>query len=145
VILTVLLGSGLLVNGILKNCWGRPRPADIAAFGGSHGYKEVWQPLGPGQGKSFPCGHCSIAFATGSAIAFFPLHPALSTAALAGSIIFGFVMGAARVAQGGHFATDVIWSGTLVFIVIELLYYYVGHVPDARSRSRPPGRPEDPS
>jgi len=35
VVLTVLLGPGLLVNGVLKNGWGRPRPADVAHVGGS--------------------------------------------------------------------------------------------------------------
>ncbi len=66
VILTMALGPGLLVNGILKNDWGRPRPADITAFGGPSHYLKVWQPGVPGGGKSFTCGHCSVGFAVAS-------------------------------------------------------------------------------
>ena len=32
IVLTVILGPGLAVNGLLKNCWGRPRPADTSHF-----------------------------------------------------------------------------------------------------------------
>jgi lipid A 4'-phosphatase len=136
VILTVALGPGLLVNGILKNAWGRPRPADVSSFGGEHPYRTVWPPGTPGVGKSFPCGHCSMAFALASGAAFFPLHPALAGVALGGGISYGIVMGEARVAQGGHFPTDVVWAGVLVLAIVVALYYVVLRIPE-RGR-RPP-------
>ena len=57
VILTLALGPGLLVNGILKEDWGRPRPADITVFGGSDQYRKVWEPGKPGvAGNPLPAG-----------------------------------------------------------------------------------------
>jgi lipid A 4'-phosphatase len=130
VVLTVALGPGLLVNGILKNCWGRPRPADVVKFGGEQPYRKVWPPGMPGSGKSFPCGHCSMAFALVSGAAFFPIHPALAGLSLGSGIAYGIVMGEARIAQGGHFATDVLWSGVIVLVIAAALYYLVLRIPE---------------
>ena len=139
VILTVALGPGLLVNGILKPCWGRPRPADVTTFGGTEHYRNVWMPGGPKAGKSFPCGHCSMGFSLASGAAFYPFHPALSICALALGIGYGVLLGAARVIQGGHYPTDVLWAGILVFILIATLYYLVFRVPEQTALSpRPP-------
>jgi membrane-associated PAP2 superfamily phosphatase len=120
-VLTVILGPGLVVNGLLKPGWGRPRPADIARFGGESEYREVWRPQGPGAGKSFPCGHCAMAFAMCSAVSLRNLHPWIGVAtALAGGC-FGAFMSLARIAQGGHFVTDVLWSAVLVLALIVVL------------------------
>src|SRR5262245_24310420 len=40
---SLALGPGLLVNLILKDHWGRPRPSMIAAFGGGSPYVPVWE------------------------------------------------------------------------------------------------------
>jgi lipid A 4'-phosphatase len=130
VILTVVLGPGLLVNGILKNYWGRPRPVEISRFGGEWEYRKVWDPGIPGRGKSFPCGHCSMAFSVASAAAFFPIHPVMATGALVVGVSYGIIMGVARIAQGGHFPTDVLWSGVLVLVLVATLYYVVFRIPE---------------
>jgi lipid A 4'-phosphatase len=134
IVLTVILGPGLLVNGILKNYWGRTRPHDVAAFGGYEPYGTVSQPLGPAAGKSFSCGHCSMGYSFASGVAFFPYHPVLGIGCLVGGIAFGTLLGVARMAQGGHFPSDVLWSGILVLMLIAGLYYFVFRIPeDARS------------
>lgn len=125
VILTVVLGPGLLVNGILKPYWGRPRPADITAMGGNQEYHKVWMPAGRTGGKSFPCGHCSMGFSLASGVAFYPFHPVLSASALAGGIAYGALLGVTRIVQGGHFPTDVLWAAVLTFMLIAILYYLV--------------------
>jgi len=135
VILSVILGPGILVNGILKPCWGRPRPAEIAAFGGTQEYRPVWRPSGPGGGKSFPCGHCSMGFSMASGAAFYSFHPVLSICALAGGIAYGLLLGLTRIIQGGHFPTDVLWAGVLVLGVIAVLYYFVFRVPEQTGSS----------
>lgn len=129
VILTMALGPALLVNGILKHDWGRPRPSDISAFGGSSQYLPVWQPGKPGDGKSFTCGHCSGGFAMVSAAAFGGIHPILGLIALIGGVVFGVLLGIARIVQGGHFLTDVIWSGVLVLALAAGLRCLVFRVP----------------
>jgi len=138
IVLTVVLGPGLLVNGILKNYWGRSRPHDTAAFSGSQPYSTVFQPGGPGMGKSFPCGHCSMGYAFASGVAFFPYHPMIGVASLVGGTAFGTLLGIARMAQGGHYPTDVLWSGILVLMLIAGLYYFVFRIPeDAEKPKRP--------
>jgi len=129
VILTMALGPGLIVNGILKNDWGRPRPADITAFGGSSPYLKVWQPGAPGGGKSFTCGHCSVGFAVASAASFSSMHPIAGALALVGGILYGILLGAARIIQGGHFLTDVVWSGVIVLSLAAGLHFLVFRIP----------------
>lgn len=130
-LLTVLLGPCLLVNVLLKPFWGRPRPADIIVLGGDREYRSVCRPGGPGAGKSFPCGHCAMAFALCSMVSWYPFFPRFGVASLIGGIGYGVVMGIARVLQGGHFPTDVLWSGVLVLAVVVTLYYHVLRIPQS--------------
>jgi membrane-associated PAP2 superfamily phosphatase len=130
VILTVIIGPGILVNGILKEYWGRPRPVDTIEFGGQQQYRRVLQPGTPGNGKSFTCGHCAMAFSLVSGAAFFPLHPSAAVTTVAVGTAYGIIMGIARIAQGGHYPTDVLWSGIFVSVVVVFLYYFVFRIPE---------------
>jgi membrane-associated PAP2 superfamily phosphatase len=126
---TCLIGPGIIVNGLLKPYWGRPRPSEIIEFSGDWSYRKPWEPGVAGKGKSFTCGHCSFAFATVSSIAFFPFYPmAATTGAILGAG-YGTLMSVARIAQGGHFLTDAIWSAIIVFSIIALLYFNIFRVP----------------
>jgi membrane-associated PAP2 superfamily phosphatase len=71
-----------------------------------------------------------MAFSISSAAAFYPYHPVLSIIALATGIAYGIVMGIARMAQGGHFPTDVLWSGIIVLSIVAALYYLVFRIPE---------------
>jgi len=132
VILTVIIGPGILVNGLFKGCWGRPRPAEISAFGGVWDFRTPAQPGVLGRGKSFTCGHCAMAFAVASGVAVHPLHPGAALLFLVSGLAYGAVMGVARMAQGGHFPTDVLWSGVIVLVVLTALYYLVLKIPDTK-------------
>jgi membrane-associated PAP2 superfamily phosphatase len=135
IILTVVLGPGLIVNGLFKPLWGRPRPAEIAQFGGSEQYRPVWRPGELGNGKAFPSGHCASAFAIASLAAFYPWHPWFGVSMLVAGAAYGVLMGIARVIQGAHYPTDVLWAGIVVITVIGLLYYVVLRVPEHGQRS----------
>ena len=87
VILTVVLGPGLIVNGILKPHWGRHRPREITAFGGTADYRRAWEPTLSDKGHSFTCGHCSMAFAVSSGVAFYPVSPLLGVGTLVGGLV----------------------------------------------------------
>ncbi len=149
IVLTVALGPGLLVNGLLKNYWGRPRPSEVATLGGRWNYQPVWERGIPGRGKSFPCGHCAMAFALCSLVALRHLNPGLAAVGLIGGIGYGFLVGAARMTQGGHFPTDVLWSAVLILALIALLYYTVLRVPQHQETEiagiRPPPERSFPS
>jgi membrane-associated PAP2 superfamily phosphatase len=141
VVLTVILGPGILVNGILKNHWGRPRPVEVAAFGGPWDYQRLWELGVPGRGKSFPCGHCAMAFSLVSAAAFHTARPLAFGLVVLGGVLYGIAMGAARIAQGGHFPTDVLWSGVLVLAIAAALYYLVFRIPEHTAARQSPVRP----
>ena len=129
VVLTVILGPGLIVNGILKPFWGRPRPADTVIFGGKEPYRNVFQPAGPGGGKSFVCGHCANAFAIASGVSFFPYCPGLAGLFLGAGLTMGALGSFARIAQGGHYLSDTVWAGIIVLSIIAWLYFCVFKVP----------------
>jgi membrane-associated PAP2 superfamily phosphatase len=42
---------------------------------------------------------------------------------LALTVIFGLTLGLTRMSMGGHFLSDILWSGYLVFFVAWLIYY----------------------
>src|SRR5262249_12617292 len=62
ILLAVALGPGLLVNGILKPLWGRPRPHQVEIFGGAQTYRYWWQPGNFGGGRSFSSGHAATGY-----------------------------------------------------------------------------------
>lgn len=121
VLFSIILGPGLVVNGIFKDHYGRPRPRQIEQFQGHL----VYQPPGmPGaEGKSFPCGHCSVGYL---AWVFYFLtrrkRPLLAVGILLFAIALGILVGVGRMAAGGHFLSDVFWSGILSYAVCALIY-----------------------
>lgn len=117
-ILTVGLVANVgIINLTLKEHWGRPRPTQVEELGGD----QPFQPLGsPGlihqTNSSFPSGH--------AAAAYYLFVPAFvfgsdqrrgrrTWLAIGGT--FGVVMSLYRMYQGGHFASDVLWSGAILY------------------------------
>jgi lipid A 4'-phosphatase len=126
-ILTLILGPGLIINTAFKDHWGRPRPREIVQLGGSEVFHEVWQPGRNGVGKSFPSGHGSAGFIF--LIPFLLLrrrYPAAAAGFLIFGLLFGSFMGLARMVQGGHFASDVIWAGGFVYLSALAVFYSLG-------------------
>ncbi len=118
-LLLLLLGPGLLVNIVLKDNVGRPRPHETIQFGGEHEYFHFWQGgTSKGRNNSFPSGHASIAFAVmGPWFLLRSRHGRAAKIFLASGISWGLLVGTARIFQGGHFISDVIWAGGLVYLV----------------------------
>lgn len=121
IILFIFIGSGLIVNFLFKDHWGRPRPREILQFGGQYKFIHHWL-MGPtSKNSSFPSGHASIAF-----FMIFPYFIYKRTRVLLTlipGIIYGLIMGIARMAQGGHFASDVIYAGFFMYLTGLLLFY----------------------
>lgn len=118
-VLLLTLGPGSLVNGVLKNMWGRPRPCQTIEFGGDKQFRHPWQPDMKGEtGRSFPSGHASAAFyLTAPFFIYRRENPDIARQWLAGGIFFGFLMSIARIAQGGHFLSDTLWAWALVHLL----------------------------
>jgi lipid A 4'-phosphatase len=118
---TVLLAPLLTANVILKDNWGRPRPRDVAAFGGPEQFVAWWDPRGTCRANcSFVAGEASGAFWTIAPAALAP--PQWRPLAYGAAITFGTIAGTLRMAFGGHFFSDVIFAGVITFLIIWLVH-----------------------
>jgi membrane-associated PAP2 superfamily phosphatase len=125
--LLLLLGPGLLVNAVFKDHWGRPRPRQIVQFGGAMQFHQPWERGEAGQGKSFPSGHGASAFYLAMpAFALRRRRPKAAGLVFGAGMLYGVLMGVARVAQGGHFVSDILWSWGMVHLTAVALYYLLG-------------------
>jgi membrane-associated phospholipid phosphatase len=115
--LSLLLGPGLLVNGILKEHWGRPRPIDVVQFGGAKAYADWWQPDGACERN------CSFVSGEGATAAWM-FGPAMIVPApwrglaLAAAAAFTAAMGGLRMAAGAHFFTDVVFGALSTILIL---------------------------
>lgn len=134
VVLAVALGPGLLVNGILKPLWGRPRPRHIEQFNGSQAYRPWWQPGGVGAGKSLPSGHASMGYILAVATSLLSDRRVWwHRSVFAGALMYGTLLGVTRMVQGGHFASDVAWAGILMYGTILVLRVTLQRLPCSAS------------
>jgi membrane-associated PAP2 superfamily phosphatase len=115
--LSLLLGPGLLVNGILKEHWDRPRPVDVTQFGGTKAYVDWWNPTGACERN------CS--FVSGeAATAAWMFGPAMlvpvpwRAAALAAAATFTAAMSVLRMSVGAHFFTDVLLGALSTMLIL---------------------------
>lgn len=118
-LLVIAIGPGVVVNLIFKDHWGRPRPVHVQNFGGQYQYVPPLK-MADTPDKSFVCGHCSVAYA------FFALYFLSQNHKLVYFLLtlgLAWTMGFTRMTSGGHFLSDILWSGYLVFLVAYALYY----------------------
>lgn len=118
-LLTLALGSGLLVNGMMKSHSGRARPADVVQFGGDKTFTPAVL-IGDqcSRNCSFVCGHASLGFAL---CAFGFLTRRRIWFGLAFSL--GTLLGFARIVHGKHFLSDVLFSFFAVYFCAKLLHF----------------------
>jgi membrane-associated PAP2 superfamily phosphatase len=142
-VLAMLIGPGIIVNSMLKDNWGRPRPRDTIQFGGDYAYEAPLTYDASSPGKSFPCGHATTGFY------FFALAFVLrkknklwGLGCLLFAALWGTVIGWVRIGQGGHFASDVLWAGVIVYLSSYVLFRAMHldrqllFVPDAKKAPR---------
>jgi lipid A 4'-phosphatase len=118
---TLALGPGLIVNLVLKDHWGRPRPSAINAFGGSAPYVDVWHITG------YCATNCSFVSGEGSSAIWFMVIALVAPKAwrLPLAIVIGLYAGALslnRIAFGGHFLSDVLLAWGITALIIALVY-----------------------
>lgn len=120
-VLCLSVGPGLVCNLALKDGWGRARPSQIVAFGGNKAFTPALMPAAECKSNcSFTCGEASSIFMLFFALSLvFRRHAARL---LAGGVIAGSLAGLIRMAQGGHFLSDVIFAGISMALVAVLLY-----------------------
>jgi lipid A 4'-phosphatase len=121
-LLALALGPGLTVNTLLKDHWGRARPAQVTQFGSDRAFSPAWEPSDQCRSNcSFPAGDPAVGFFL-FAPAFLLRGKRARRWAMAGALGLGLGLGLMRIAQGGHFLSDVVASGFLVFGLSWALY-----------------------
>lgn len=125
-----LAGPILLVNVLLKELWGRPRPYQVDAFGGDSPY------VLPGtisdhctSNCSFVSGEAASAFWMLSLLVFVPKGRRVAVGILAGffAAFFSFL----RVAFGRHFVSDVTMSA---LFTVAIIFFFICFFRSPRGR-----------
>jgi lipid A 4'-phosphatase len=111
-LLALAIGPGFVVHSVFKNHSGRPRPVHCTEFNGPATFQPAFNWQGTCKSNcSFVSGHASAGFyLTGFAWVWTRYRRRI----LAIGTLLGLTVGAARVMQGAHFASDVIFCGVVV-------------------------------
>jgi membrane-associated PAP2 superfamily phosphatase len=130
-IVTMLLGPGLLVNVALKDHWGRPRPIDVTQYGGTEHFVSWWDPRGDCPNNcSFVSGDVSTVAWTFAPAALLPSP--WQPLAFAGAAALTVFMGVIRIMAGGHFPSDAIFAGAFTYLLIWVAYALIYRWPATR-------------
>jgi lipid A 4'-phosphatase len=120
-LLSLALGPGVVVNLILKDNWGRPRPSELVEFGGRNTYVRPLMISDQCDANcSFSSGHGALGFWPVALALLAP--PAWRPLAISAALLFGVVVGFVRIAQGGHFLSDVAFSAAITIGLIGWLH-----------------------
>jgi lipid A 4'-phosphatase len=124
-LIALALGPGLVVNTLFKDHWGRARPTQIAAFGGDKRMTPAFVPSDQcTRNCSFPAGDPAVGFYLVAA-AFLVAPPKWRRPAAGGAILLAGALALVRIAQGGHFLSDVAASFFFVFATSWVLYRWI--------------------
>ena len=116
-VVSLLLGPGLLVNTVLKDHWARPRPGMVTDFGGDMTFRPWWDPRGSCTDNcSFVSGETSSAIWLAAPALLVPLP--WRYAAFAGVAVYAAGIAAMRLLLGGHFLSDVLFAAIFTGLVI---------------------------
>ena len=120
-LVTLALAPGVVANLVFKENWHRPRPIDVAEFGGTEHFRPWWDPRGDcPKNCSFVAGEPSGAFWTLAPALLAP--PPWRVLATGAALAFGAAVGLLRMAAGAHFLSDVVFAGVFTFLVIWLTH-----------------------
>ena len=137
---TLLVGNGLVVNGLFKSFSGRPRPASVEQFGGDLPFLNLWDLTGPcPRNCSFVSGEGSSAFWVFAIWMVAPAH--IRRATFVPAIVYVVAISANRIAFGAHFLSDVLMSWGVMALVIAVAWRFLMQNPsDWLSNERQEGR-----
>ncbi|MGR6873155.1 phosphatase PAP2 family protein [Pseudomonas sp. HK3] len=120
-LVVLLVGPGIIVHPILKDNWDRPRPRDVQQFGGQLKFSPAFVMADqPGNNQSFASGHAAMGF-------FFMAFAWLfrQRRYLLGGLIIGAIVSLGRIVQGGHFLSDIVTAGFIVYFTCQVLAHFM--------------------
>ena len=141
IVAMLVLGVGLLVNAGFKEHWGRPRPAGVQTLGGELPFRTIAQPSSLCRSNcAFPSGHAAQGYAL--MVVGVLGAPHRRRAWRRAGLVAGLLIGAGRVLQGGHFLSDILFSGLMIWgLTLLLRQAAVMHRARRRVTSPSPKRP----
>ena len=124
-VLTFVLGPGLLVNGLLKPHSHRPRPSHTLEVAGTG---DAFRPFYSFDGAclrncSFASGEAAAAFWTVAPAFLAPAPMALPAACAA--LAFGTLVGGMRMMAGAHFLSDIAFSAIAMLALVAVLARWI--------------------
>ena len=122
---SLVIGPGIVANTVLKDHWGRARPYQTEAFGGTKEFTPAPLPADQcARNCSFVSGHAALAF---SLVGFAFLLPVgrRRHVAFGAALGFGALIGLGRIAVGHHFLSDIVDAGLIVVGVSWLLHRWL--------------------
>jgi lipid A 4'-phosphatase len=133
--LGLLLGAGLVANGIFKDHWGRARPREVTEFGGTVQFSPALIPADQCRHNcSFVAGDAAFGFFLPAFAYVAP--PARRRRVFWGGMGMGVLFGLARLAAGAHFLSDVIFAAVFMQGVLAALYRFMYGAEALKSRWR---------
>ena len=121
---TALLGPVLLVNVILKDNWGRPRPVQVDLFGGAAPYVEVWRITDwCDENCSFVAGEAAAAMWLVLVVMVLP--KSVRAPAIMATLVYVLLVSLNRIAFGGHFLSDVVIAFGLTLLAGATVHRFV--------------------
>ena len=110
---SVLFNLIIIVNVLLKGFWGRARPNDILELGGEGNFSAWFQYSDAcSVNCSFVSGDASVGF---SLIVLYLITKNQLFFWL--SLLSGIILGAVRISEGGHFLSDILMSGLIIYFL----------------------------
>jgi lipid A 4'-phosphatase len=137
-LLSLLLGPGLLVHGVFKEGFERPRPRQVAEFGGNNQMVPAFVLNQECKGKcqSFVSGHAAMGFYL-MVLAWVSRRRVWFWAGVAMGVLVSIV----RITQGGHFLSDTLFAGFICLFVYRVLaWWLLGHSRILDQEPAGPGR-----
>jgi len=121
IVLALSIAPAFIVNATLKDNWGRARPAQVVNFGGEKEFTPAFV-ISDQDGYSFSSGHAAAAF---SLLGFALLARKNKQLFINITLLYGSLVGLARISAGGHFFSDVVTSFFIVYIATHIFYKLV--------------------
>lgn len=131
-LVVLLLGPGLIVHAVFKDQWDRARPRHIVEFGGDKIHTPAFVISDQCERNcSFVSGHAAMAF-------YFMIFGFVGRS---GWLFLGLLIGTlgalGRVVEGGHFFSDVLFSGFFVYFTCWVLAYWMKITPVTHNSDLP--------
>lgn len=120
-LVVLLLGPGVVVNEVIKAHSGRARPSYSEPFGGPKAFTRAFVPADQcARNCSFVSGHAAVGFFF---LSFAFVFARARRIWLVVGVSLGSIFGLARIVEGAHFLSDVVFSGFSVYFVAALLHW----------------------